>query len=69
MKSSSQPARPKAKPGPQRKGQARIGGLRRLSKKDRERLYRRFTWIFLILFVISIAGGIIIGLVKPAANH
>ncbi|MBC5806906.1 MAG: hypothetical protein DLM53_04150 [Candidatus Eremiobacter antarcticus] len=68
MKGSPQTARPKAKPRPPRKGQTWIGGLRRLSKKDRQRLYRRFTWVFLILFIISIAGGIIIGLVKPA-NH
>lgn len=69
MKSSPQATRPKPKARPQSKSQTWIGGLRRLSKKDREKIYRRFTVIFLVLFVISIAGGIIISLIRPAPNQ
>ncbi len=69
MKNSPPATRPKPKGRPQSKGQTWIGGLRRLSKKDRQKIYRRFTLIFLVLFVVSIAGGLIIGIIKPATNH
>jgi hypothetical protein len=34
-------------------------GLRRLTKKQRDRLYRGFVWVFLVIFTVSIVGGLI----------
>jgi hypothetical protein len=35
------------------------GGLRRLTKKQKEKIYRGFVWVFLAVFTISIVGGLI----------
>lgn len=34
-------------------------GLRRLTKKQKEKIYRIFVWGFLAIFTISIVGGLI----------
>jgi hypothetical protein len=34
-------------------------GLRRLTKKQKEKIYRVFVWIFLGVFTLSIVGGLI----------
>lgn len=34
-------------------------GLRRLTKKQKEKIYRVFVWIFLGVFTVSIVGGLI----------
>jgi hypothetical protein len=34
-------------------------GLRRLTKKQREKIYRLFVWGFLAVFTLSIVGGLI----------
>jgi ABC-type Na+ efflux pump permease subunit len=33
--------------------------LRRLTKRQREKLYRSFVWFFLFVFVVSIVGGLV----------
>jgi hypothetical protein len=34
-------------------------GLRRLTKKQKEKIYRVFVWVFLGVFTLSIVGGLI----------
>lgn len=34
-------------------------GLRRLTKRQKERIYRVFVWVFLAIFTVSIVGGMI----------
>jgi len=51
--------RPKSKAkSPPRKAQP--GGWRRLPRRQRERIIRICMWVFLILFVLSVAGGLIL---------
>lgn len=41
------------------KSKAWSAGLRRLTKKQKEKIYRVFVWIFLGVFTVSIVGGLI----------
>ena len=40
--------------------------LSKLKRKQREKIYRVFVWIFLIVFVFSVAAASIIMLTQPA---
>jgi len=59
MKNSTAARRPKSKAkGPPRKPQP--GWWSRMPRRQRERLIRIGMWIFLVLFVLSVAGGLIL---------
>lgn len=54
-------------PGPRGASKAKSGrrkpqavGWRRMPRRQRERLIRMGMWVFLILFVLSVAGGLIL---------
>jgi hypothetical protein len=34
-------------------------GLRRLTKKQKQKIYRGIVWVFLVIFTVSIVGGLI----------
>lgn len=57
------------KPRVAAKGKPSNIGLRRLTKRQRERIYRIFTLLFLVIFAISIVGGLIALTVKAPAGH
>ena len=41
--------------------------LRRLSKKQKEKMYRIFAWVFIIVFTFTIVGSLVAVTVKPVA--
>lgn len=54
--SNGRSASPKARPPKNRPWSV---GLRRLSKRQKEKIYRVVVTVFLIIFTVSIVGGII----------
>ncbi len=61
------PSNGRASQGKQRasaKGKSPKIGLRRLTKRQREKIYRIFVWVFLVVFTVSIVGGLIALTVK-----
>ena len=48
-----------AKQRSQSKNKSWSVGLRRLTKKQKQKIYRGVVWVFLVIFTISIVGGLI----------
>jgi hypothetical protein len=40
--------------------------LSKLKRRTREKIYKAFTWVFLIIFVISVAAAAIFVVMQPA---
>lgn len=71
MKSSSieKPASGRPKNKPRAKGNAGLAGWGRLSKRQRARIYRIFTAVFLVIFVISVVGALLIAGARTPTGH
>ena len=62
----ARPAKSKAKP--QKRNPQPIS-WRRMPKRQRERIIRIFMFVFLALFVLSVAGGLVLMSVRAPAGH
>jgi hypothetical protein len=60
---------PSGKQRPISKGKSWSIGLRRMTKRQKDAMYRVFVWAFLVIFTVSIVGGLIaITVLAPAAK-
>ena len=51
-------------------GKNRSAGLslRRLTKRQKEKIYRIFAWVFILVFTFTIVGSLVAITVKPAGH-
>lgn len=60
---------PSGKQRPTSKSKSWSLGLRRMTKRQKEGMYRVFVWAFLAIFTVSIVGGMIaLTVLAPAAK-